>query len=163
MLLERGERAETEKENIKEGAARRRDSQRGVKVKMGAVHFMTQNALLLAAFLLSAVAPSLAVYGGGECTFNTKGTCEYQGQVYGIGESWITKDCYNCVCMEPFGVGCCDHPEPVDYPEWCEIIRKPDSCISVVVMRANHKLPCLYGKWGRLRPDTWKSDNDPIF
>lgn len=30
------------------------------------------------------------------------------GQVYGIGESWITSDCYQCVCMEPFGVGCCD-------------------------------------------------------
>ncbi|KAL7874327.1 hypothetical protein SRHO_G00052970 [Serrasalmus rhombeus] len=75
---------------------------------MGAAHFMAQNALLLVVFLLSAVAPSLAVYSSGECTFNTKGTCEYQGQVYGIGDSWVTKDCYHCVCMEPFGVGCCD-------------------------------------------------------
>ncbi|KAL6488609.1 hypothetical protein MHYP_G00023500 [Metynnis hypsauchen] len=113
---------------------------------MGAAHFMAQNALLLMVFLLSAIAPSVAVYSSGECTFNTKGTCEYQGQVYGIGDSWVTKDCYHCVCMEPFGVGCCDHnPQPVDYPEWCEIIRKPDSCISVAVMRANHKLPCLTG------------------
>uniref|UniRef100_A0A667Z1Q9 Si:ch1073-70f20.1 n=1 Tax=Myripristis murdjan TaxID=586833 RepID=A0A667Z1Q9_9TELE len=79
-------------------------------------------------------------------------TCEYMGQVYGIGESWITKDCYQCVCMEPFGVGCCDYgSQPVDYPDWCEIIRKPDSCSSVAVMRANHKLPCLWGR-GRLRP-----------
>lgn len=53
--------------------------------------------------------------------------------------------------------------QPVDYPDWCEVIKKPDSCISVAVMRANHKLPCLYGKWGRLRPETWKSDNDPLF
>ena len=36
------------------------------------------------------------------------GSCEHKGQVYGIGESWMTSDCYQCVCMEPFGVGCCD-------------------------------------------------------
>ncbi|XP_028834019.1 prostate-associated microseminoprotein-like isoform X2 [Denticeps clupeoides] len=120
--------------------------------------------LLWGVFLASMVASCFSVYNSGECYFNTKGSCEYQGQVYGIGESWMTKDCYQCVCMEPFGVGCCDHSsQPVDYPDWCEIIRKPDSCISVAVMRANHKLPCLYGRWGRLRPDTWKNDNDPIF
>ncbi|XP_028833624.1 prostate-associated microseminoprotein-like isoform X1 [Denticeps clupeoides] len=126
--------------------------------------------LLWGVFLASMVASCFSVYNSGECYFNTKGSCEYQGQVYGIGESWMTKDCYQCVCMEPFGVGCCDHDfplhsssQPVDYPDWCEIIRKPDSCISVAVMRANHKLPCLYGRWGRLRPDTWKNDNDPIF
>lgn len=117
------------------------------------------------------------------------------GEVYGIGDSWITSDCYQCVCMEPFGVGCCDQwvclkfasskntgllnlnvtyfsnsvphsgPKPVDYPDWCEIIRKPDSCTSVAVMRVNHKLPCLWGR-GRLRPSAgqpWKSDNDPLF
>ncbi|XP_059422980.1 prostate-associated microseminoprotein-like isoform X2 [Carassius carassius] len=115
--------------------------------------------LLIAGCLLNTVAPALLVNRGGECTFNTKGTCEYEGQVFGIGESWITKDCYQCVCMEPFGVGCCDHSLPVDYPEWCEVIRKPDSCTSVAVMRANHKLPCLYGKWGRTRPETWNVSN----
>lgn len=55
--------------------------------------------------------------------------------------------------------------KPVDYPDWCEIIRKPDSCTSVAVMRVNHKLPCLWGQ-GRLRPaagQRWKSDNDPMF
>lgn len=55
--------------------------------------------------------------------------------------------------------------KPVDYPDWCEIIRKPDSCTSVAVMRVNHKLPCLWGQ-GRLRPASgqpWKSDNDPMF
>lgn len=55
--------------------------------------------------------------------------------------------------------------KPVDYPDWCEIIRKPDSCTSVAVMRVNHKLPCLWGR-GRLRPaagQMWKSDNDPMF
>ena len=36
------------------------------------------------------------------------GSCEYQGKVYGIGESWINTDCYQCICMEPFGVGCCE-------------------------------------------------------
>lgn len=40
--------------------------------------------------------------------FSFSGSCEHMGQVYGIGESWITSDCYQCVCMEPFGVGCCD-------------------------------------------------------
>uniref|UniRef100_A0A8C6WRR1 Uncharacterized protein n=1 Tax=Neogobius melanostomus TaxID=47308 RepID=A0A8C6WRR1_9GOBI len=93
-------------------------------------------------------------------------SCEYMGQVYTVGESWMTRDCFQCVCMEPFGVGCCDQgPKLVDYPDWCEIIRKPDTCTSVAVMRANHKLPCLWGR-GRLRTatgQTWKSDNDPLF
>lgn len=55
--------------------------------------------------------------------------------------------------------------KPVDYPDWCEVIRKPDSCTNVAVMRVNHKLPCLWGQ-GRLRPaagQPWKSDNDPMF
>ncbi|KAK5892359.1 hypothetical protein CesoFtcFv8_012744 [Champsocephalus esox] len=120
-------------------------------------------ALLL---FLSAVVPCSSAYNSGECFFNTKGSCEHMGQMYGIGESWITSDCYQCVCMEPFGVGCCDHgPQPVDYPDWCEVIRKPDSCMSIAVMRVNHKLPCLWGR-GRLRPDArkpWNSDNDPLF
>uniref|UniRef100_A0A3Q3VZ89 Uncharacterized protein n=1 Tax=Mola mola TaxID=94237 RepID=A0A3Q3VZ89_MOLML len=98
--------------------------------------------------------------------FTFPGSCEHMGQVYGIGESWITSDCYQCVCMEPFGVGCCDHgSKPVDYPDWCEIIRKPNSCTSVAVMRVNHKLPCLWGR-GHLRAaagQPWKSDNDPMF
>lgn len=59
----------------------------------------------------------------------------------------------------------CSGSKPVDYPDWCEIIRKPDSCTSVAVMKFNHKLPCLWGR-GRLRPaagQQWKSDNDPMF
>lgn len=59
----------------------------------------------------------------------------------------------------------CSGSKPVDYPDWCEIIRKPDSCKSVAVMRANHKLPCLWGR-GRLRTaagQPWKSNNDPMF
>ncbi|KAK2903340.1 hypothetical protein Q8A67_008053 [Cirrhinus molitorella] len=100
------------------------------KAEMGS-NVPTGHILLIAACLLNTAAPTLSV-NRGECTFNTKATCEYQGQVFGIGESWITKDCYQCVCMEPFGVGCCDHNSlPVDYPEWCEVIRKPDSCISI--------------------------------
>uniref|UniRef100_A0A3Q3D879 Prostate-associated microseminoprotein-like n=1 Tax=Hippocampus comes TaxID=109280 RepID=A0A3Q3D879_HIPCM len=126
----------------------------------------TVHAFLLAyAVLLSASVPLFSLHTSGECFFNTKGSCEYLGQVYGIGQRWITADCYQCVCMEPFGVGCCDHSKPVDYPEWCDIIRKPDSCTSVVVMRANHKLPCLWGR-GRLRTAgglPWKADNDPMF
>ncbi|XP_037640038.1 prostate-associated microseminoprotein [Sebastes umbrosus] len=122
--------------------------------------------LALLLFLSSSVPPCFSVYNSGECFFNTKESCEHMGQVYGIGESWITRDCYQCVCMEPFGVGCCDHgAQPVDYPDWCEIIRKPGSCTSVAVMRVNHKLPCLWGR-GRLRPAAglpWKSDNDPLF
>ncbi|KAM6994296.1 prostate-associated microseminoprotein-like [Tautogolabrus adspersus] len=122
----------------------------------------------LLAFLLflSASVPCFSVYNSGECFFNTKGSCEHMGKVYDIGESWLTSDCYQCVCMEPFGVGCCDHEsKPVDYPDWCEIIRKPDSCKSVAVMRVNRKLPCLWGR-GRLRTASgqpWKSDNDPMF
>ncbi|XP_062393766.1 prostate-associated microseminoprotein [Sardina pilchardus] len=130
----------------------------------GAHIHVAERTLLLCAFLVSVLTPCFSVYRGGECYFNTKGICEYQGQAYGIGESWVTTDCYQCVCMEPFGVGCCEHAsQPVDYPDWCEVIKKPDSCISVAVMRANHKLPCLYGKWGRLRTESWKSDNDPMF
>uniref|UniRef100_A0A8C6LNT0 Si:ch1073-70f20.1 n=1 Tax=Nothobranchius furzeri TaxID=105023 RepID=A0A8C6LNT0_NOTFU len=91
--------------------------------------------------------------------------CEHLGQVHRIGESWMTSDCLQCVCMEPFGVGCCDLvSKPVDYPEWCEIIRKPDSCVSVAVMRVNHKLPCLWGQ-GRLKTagQPWIPDNNPLF
>ncbi|XP_033837496.2 prostate-associated microseminoprotein [Periophthalmus magnuspinnatus] len=78
----------------------------------------------------------------------------------------MTSDCLQCICMEPFGVGCCDHgSKPVDYPDWCEIIRKPNTCTSVAVMKANRKLPCLWGQ-GRLRTaagQPWKPDNDPLF
>ncbi|CDQ85711.1 unnamed protein product [Oncorhynchus mykiss] len=110
--------------------------------------------------------PCLSVYNSGECYFDTKGACENMGQVYGRGESWMTKDCYQCVCMDPFGVGCCDHgSQPVDYPDWYDVIRKPDSCNIIAVMKANQKLPCLWGR-GRLRPrarQSWKSDSGPLF
>ncbi|XP_061677348.1 prostate-associated microseminoprotein-like [Syngnathoides biaculeatus] len=97
--------------------------------------------------LLSTRVPSFPLHTSGECFFNTKCICEYLGQVYDVGERWITSDCYQCVCLEPFGVGCCDHPsKPVDYPEWCAIIHKPDSCANVAVMRADPKLPCLWGQ-----------------
>lgn len=51
---------------------------------------------------------STAVYVTISTFFVFPGSCEHKGQMYGIGESWITSDCYQCVCMEPFGVGCCD-------------------------------------------------------
>lgn len=94
---------------------------------------MMRMMLLALVFILSVSMPCLSVYNSGECYFNTKGacmcvqyvcacecinhvcvcmyligSCEYMGQVYGIGESWMTKDCYQCVCMDPFGVSCCD-------------------------------------------------------
>ncbi|KAJ8335064.1 hypothetical protein SKAU_G00407030 [Synaphobranchus kaupii] len=117
--------------------------------------------------ILGTILPCLSVYTSGECYFNAKAKCEHQEQVFGMGESWVTEECYQCVCLEPFGVGCCEHgAQPVDYPDWCEVVRKPDSCNIAVVMRANHKLPCLYGVRGRMRPGAgpaWKSDNDPMF
>uniref|UniRef100_A0A3Q3Q4D4 Uncharacterized protein n=1 Tax=Monopterus albus TaxID=43700 RepID=A0A3Q3Q4D4_MONAL len=120
--------------------------------------------LLVSLLLLSSGIPCFSVHNSGECFFNTKGSCEHMRQVYGMGESWMTSDCYQCVCMEPFGVGCCDHgSKPVDYPGWCEI--NPNSCTSVAVMRANNKLPCIWGH-DQLRPaagQAWKSDNDPLF
>ena len=52
---------------------------------------------------------------------------------------------------------------PVDYPDWCEVVRQPDSCTSVAVMKANNDLPCVWGR-GRLRPGkTWTSDNSHFF
>ncbi|XP_048882054.1 prostate-associated microseminoprotein [Brienomyrus brachyistius] len=123
--------------------------------------------LAVAVCMLSTAVAAPSVYSSGECYFNTKASCEYRGQVFRMGESWTNKECYLCVCMEPFGVGCCDQDaQPVDYPDWCEVVQKPDSCTTAVVMRANHKLPCLHGRRGRLRPGTaqaWKSDNDPLF
>ncbi|XP_036394570.1 prostate-associated microseminoprotein-like [Megalops cyprinoides] len=124
-----------------------------------------ESLVLVAAFyMLSAVLPCLSVYSSGECYFDGKASCAHQGQVFEVGESWLTRDCYQCICMEPFGVGCCElNSLPVDYPDWCEVVRKPDSCNVVVVMRANRKLPCLYGGRSRLRPgagQTRKSDND---
>ncbi|XP_041707744.1 prostate-associated microseminoprotein-like [Coregonus clupeaformis] len=127
---------------------------------------MMRMMLLALVFILSVNMPCLSVYNSGECYFDTKGSCEYMGQVYGIGESWMTKNCYQCVCMEPFGVGCCDHgSQIVDYPDWCDVIRKPDSCNTIAVMKDNHKLPCLWGR-GRLRPGArqpWKSDSSLLF
>ncbi|XP_073678632.1 prostate-associated microseminoprotein [Garra rufa] len=100
------------------------------------------------------------VSSSGECYFNAKASCEHNGRVFDIGEAWINDECFQCVCFEPFGVGCCEHgKQPVDYPPWCEAIRKPDSCTVAVVMKANHKLPCLFGGKRRL----WKSENDPLF
>ncbi|XP_030644473.1 prostate-associated microseminoprotein-like [Chanos chanos] len=107
------------------------------------------------------------IYGRGECYFNGKASCEYQNQLFNIGESWVTEDCFQCVCLEPFGVGCCENgPQLVDYPDWCEAIRKPDSCTVAVVMKANHKLPCLFGRQNQLRlgkGPIWKSENDPLY
>ncbi|XP_072316975.1 prostate-associated microseminoprotein [Eucyclogobius newberryi] len=128
--------------------------------------FTVSGRLLPLLVVLSFCAPCICVYSDGECFFNTKGSCEYMDQTFNMGESWMTTDCLQCVCMEPFGVGCCDlGSKLVDYPDWCEIIRNPDSCTSVAVMKANRKLPCLWGR-GRLRTgdgQPWKSDNDPLF
>ncbi|XP_043934957.1 prostate-associated microseminoprotein-like isoform X2 [Protopterus annectens] len=85
---------------------------------------------------------SLLVCCQGECFFDAKGTCKHNGQLYGIGETWLRKDCYECTCLSPFGVGCCDVLQPVDYPEWCEMIKKPDTCSTVIVMKTNHKITC---------------------
>ncbi|CAM4636945.1 unnamed protein product [Leuciscus chuanchicus] len=105
--------------------------------------------------------------GGGECYFNAKASCKHKGHVFDIGESWINDECFQCVCFEPFGVGCCEHgKQPVDYPPWCEAVRKPNSCTVAVVMKANHKLPCLFGGKNRLRASDgllWKSENDPLY
>ncbi|KAG2462690.1 MSMP protein, partial [Polypterus senegalus] len=96
------------------------------------------------------------------------GTCEYKSQVFGFGETWLTKDCYQCICLKPFGVGCCDDgQQPVDYPEWCEVIRTPDSCSVAVVMRGNNKIPCidnpilnnLHGS----EKQAWKEPHDLLF
>ncbi|XP_064204612.1 prostate-associated microseminoprotein isoform X2 [Anguilla rostrata] len=123
--------------------------------------------LMATVCLLGTVLPCLSIYTGGECYFNAKAKCEHQDRVFGMGESWLTAECDQCVCLEPFGVGCCElGSQPVDYPDWCEVVRKPDSCNIAVVMRANHKLPCLYGGRGRMRPGAgpvWKADNDPMF
>ncbi|XP_058863776.1 prostate-associated microseminoprotein-like [Acipenser ruthenus] len=118
--------------------------------------------------LLSAVLYPWAADASGECYFNSKASCEHKGQVFGIGETWLTKECYQCICLNPFGVGCCDDgQQPVDYPDWCEVIRKPDSCSVAVVMRANHKIPCIANTArSRLRGSertVWKEPNDPLY
>ncbi|XP_055074908.2 prostate-associated microseminoprotein [Misgurnus anguillicaudatus] len=124
--------------------------------------------VLLAVFCVVTIVQSChAVSSSGECYFNAKASCEHKGRVYGIGETWMNEECFQCVCFEPFGVGCCeDGKQPVDYPPWCEAVRKPDSCTVAVVMKANHKLPCLFGTKSRWRSGQgllWKSDNDPLF
>ncbi|KAM4664785.1 prostate-associated microseminoprotein-like [Discoglossus pictus] len=78
-----------------------------------------------------------------ECYFDAKGVCEHDGRMYSIGDTWMKQDCYQCICLNPLGVGCCDNTlQPVDYPAWCEVIRRPDSCSLVVVMKANPRIPC---------------------
>ncbi|XP_076863838.1 prostate-associated microseminoprotein-like [Brachyhypopomus gauderio] len=119
---------------------------------------------LVAVFSLMSILPCPAVSSSGECYFNVKATCEHNGQQYDIGESWLNDDCFQCVCFEPFGVGCCEHgKQPVDFPDWCEAIRKPDSCTIAVVMKANRKLPCLFERRKQQHMPAWKSENDPLF
>ncbi|KAJ1080188.1 hypothetical protein NDU88_000408 [Pleurodeles waltl] len=32
--------------------------------------------------------------------------------------------------------------QPVDYPDWCKVVRKPESCRVAIVMKANRRVPC---------------------
>ncbi|KAJ8398512.1 hypothetical protein AAFF_G00427670 [Aldrovandia affinis] len=61
-----------------------------------------------AVYTLSTFLPCPSAYSSGECYFNTKANCEYRGEVFEMRDSWMTKDCYQCICMEPFDVGCCE-------------------------------------------------------
>ncbi|XP_069041079.1 prostate-associated microseminoprotein [Lepisosteus oculatus] len=126
----------------------------------------SQTVALLGLCWISVALRGVAPSASGECYFNAKASCEHKGQVFGIGETWLTKDCYQCICLNPFGVGCCDQgQQPIDFPDWCEAIQRPDSCSVAVVMRANHKIPCIdRGSRGRRRGGAaWKTDNDPLF
>ncbi|KAJ1080741.1 hypothetical protein NDU88_000935 [Pleurodeles waltl] len=101
--------------------------------------FLLQRWLLM----LSVCAVWLSPGCSGDCFFDAKGTCQHQGREYGLGETWMTKECYQCICLNPFGVGCCDDiQQPVDYPDWCEVVRKPESCSVAIVMKANRRVPC---------------------
>ncbi|XP_067831938.1 prostate-associated microseminoprotein-like isoform X2 [Heptranchias perlo] len=101
----------------------------------------------------------------GECFFDGKATCEHKGLRLEIGDTWINKDCYQCICLNPFGVGCCDNvQQPVDYPEWCKVIQRPNSCHLAVVMKANRRIPCIgRTSMGRLQLQNGPEDNDPFF
>ncbi|XP_067878970.1 prostate-associated microseminoprotein-like [Heterodontus francisci] len=107
-----------------------------------------------------------ATHSSGECFFNGKATCEHKGLWLEIGDTWINEDCYQCICLNPFGVGCCDNlQQPVDYPEWCEVIQKPNSCRLAVVMKANQRIPCISKTpMSRLQLQSGsKEENDPFF
>ncbi|KAK9957849.1 hypothetical protein ABG768_012053 [Culter alburnus] len=125
------------------------------------------NVLLAVFCLVNILQLCHGVSSSGECYFNAKASCEHKGRVFDIGEAWLNDECFQCVCFEPFGVGCCElGRQPVDYPPWCEAVRKPDSCTVAVVMKANHKLPCLFGGKNRFRAGEgplWKSENDPLY
>ncbi|XP_048381589.1 prostate-associated microseminoprotein-like isoform X1 [Stegostoma tigrinum] len=93
-------------------------------------------------------------------------TCEHKGVRLETGDIWINEDCYQCICLNPFGVGCCDKvSQPVDYPDWCEVIQRPNSCLLAVVMKANHKIACISKTtMGRLRPRYgYKEGENPFF
>ncbi|XP_062897917.1 prostate-associated microseminoprotein-like [Mobula hypostoma] len=95
--------------------------------------------LCLMLFLLPASAS-----GVGECFFNAKATCEHGGVRLEIGDTWVNDQCYQCVCLDPFGVGCCDNAQqPVDYPDWCELVRRSESCELELVMKADPRVPCI--------------------
>ncbi|XP_048381590.1 prostate-associated microseminoprotein-like isoform X2 [Stegostoma tigrinum] len=107
-----------------------------------------------------------ATHTAGECFFNGKATCEHKGVRLETGDIWINEDCYQCICLNPFGVGCCDKvSQPVDYPDWCEVIQRPNSCLLAVVMKANHKIACISKTtMGRLRPRYgYKEGENPFF
>ncbi|MEE6522555.1 hypothetical protein FKM82_021151, partial [Ascaphus truei] len=97
------------------------------------------------------------------------GVCEHEGILYSIAETWETRDCYQCICLKPLGVGCCDNTlRPVDYPDWCEVIRRADSCSLVVVMKANPRIPCSgaiphSGRFKLGDQGAWNEPNEPHF
>ncbi|XP_054989657.1 prostate-associated microseminoprotein isoform X1 [Sorex araneus] len=84
--------------------------------------------------------------------------CHYEGKYYSLGESWLRGDCFQCTCLHPVGVGCCDTSQhPIDFPAECELRREADTCQFSLVQKADPRLPC---KGGGPDPE-WGSANTP--
>ncbi|XP_072269739.1 prostate-associated microseminoprotein [Pyxicephalus adspersus] len=103
---------------------------------------------LVALLLLLLILPNTQ----SRCYFQAKALCHHAGKSYGLGESWLGKDCQLCTCLHPVGVGCCDITQhPIDFPSWCEARYDPQTCHISVVQKANTNLPCVHSadyEWG---------------
>ncbi|XP_028916041.1 prostate-associated microseminoprotein [Ornithorhynchus anatinus] len=88
-----------------------------------------------------------------KCYFQAQAPCHHEGKRFTLGESWLRTDCFQCTCLHPVGVGCCDTSQHlIDFPGNCEVRRDPGTCRITLVQKSDPRLPCSGGppdpEWG---------------
>ncbi|XP_059845537.1 prostate-associated microseminoprotein [Hypanus sabinus] len=71
---------------------------------------------LILSLLLTLLIPEFQA----ECYWRTTGACKYGKYKYKVGEMWKTIDCYQCSCIAPTQIICCDMVNyTVDVRQYC--------------------------------------------